>query len=132
MKNNKIGLLLPGEGKPIRSKQQIVFSDMKKLIKRIHKELASHLYIYAAIVTVFLLVVLTSEFGGWTGLTAIGTLGVAFSVLYLEVLLPYIKRPRLTLTFNQEDKKCCREARIGKWQPKESRFETRGKERGGP
>ncbi len=44
---------------------------------------------------------------------------MVFSVLYLEVLLPCIKRPRLTLTFSQEDKKCCREARIGKWQLKE-------------
>lgn len=103
----------------MRSIQEIRFSHMKKLIKTVFKELEGRIYVYAAIVAVIALIALTSKFDGWQGLTAIGTLGVAFSVLYLEVLLPYIKRPRLTLTFSQEDKKCCREARIGNWQLKE-------------
>ena len=88
-------------------------------MKRIYRELGSRFYVYAAIVTVLLVVILASEFGGWLGLSAIGTLGMVFSVLYLEVLLPYIRRPRLTLTFSQEDKKCCRVAGIVNWQLKE-------------
>lgn len=103
----------------MRPIQKVPFSHMKEFIKTVFKELKNRIYVYAGIVAVIVLIALTSKFDGWQGLTAIGTLGVAFSVLYLEVLLPYIKRPRLTLTFSQEDKKCCRKARIGNWQLKE-------------
>ncbi|GAG15911.1 unnamed protein product, partial [marine sediment metagenome] len=98
--------------------QHITLGDVRKFIKRIYKEFKSHISAYAIIVTAILLITLTSKFGGWQGLTAIGTLGMGLAVFILEVLLPYIRKPRLMLTFDRKDKRYCREARILELKPK--------------
>ncbi len=111
----------------MRSIQEIPFSHMKKFIKTVFEELKNRIYVYAGIVAVLVLITLTSKFDGWEGLTAVGTLSMAFAVFFLEILLPYIKRPRLTLTFSQEDKKCCREAQIVEWETKETESKLKQK-----
>lgn len=102
---------------------------MKKFIKTVFEELKNRIYVYAGIVAVLVLITLTSKFDGWEGLTAIGTLSMAFAVFFLEILLPYIKRPQLTITFDQGDKKCCRKARIAEWELE--RIESKPKQKNG-